>query len=73
MLAELCERCAGRTDQLLALYGGRDRGAVRLAQESLPTVQAAARRAGGVVMRSVIYVLVALTAFIVVTFVASRN
>jgi hypothetical protein len=75
VLADLCARCAGESDHLLETYGGRGRHAVRLIQEgSVSAVeQATVRRVGGMVVRGLFYVLLALVTFVVVTFVTSRG
>jgi hypothetical protein len=75
VLAELCIRCASESEQLLALYGGRDRDAIRLAQEdSASEVEpAVVRRVGGMFVRGLVYVLIAIAAFVVVTLVTARS
>jgi hypothetical protein len=74
VLAELCARCARRADELVALFGGRGREAMRLSQHvaASPVEPTPVRRVGGVVGRGVVYVLVAVVAFLVVTFLGAR-
>jgi hypothetical protein len=75
VLADLCARCAGQSDRLLAMYGGRGRDAVRLTQEgSISAVERApVRRVGGMIVRGLVYVLIAVAAFVLVTLVSSRS
>lgn|SRR5215207_324499 len=75
VLADLCSRCARQADRLLELYGGRDRNALRVTQgDRVPAPEATTvRRVGGMVVRGLLYVLIALAAFVVVTFVTSRG
>jgi hypothetical protein len=72
VLAELCRRCAERPDRLLEVYGGRGLDAlkvthVRAARDAQPR-----HRTVGIILRGLVYVLVALAAFVVVTIVMSR-
>jgi hypothetical protein len=75
VLAELCARCASESEQLFAIYGGRDRDAIRLTQDgSVSAVEPeVVRRVGGIVVRGVVYVLIAVAAFVVVTLVTARS
>lgn len=75
VLAELCPRCAGQADELVALFGGRGREAMRLTQHVAvsPAERMPVRRFGGVVVRGVVYVLVAVVAFFVITFLTART
>jgi hypothetical protein len=75
VLAELCARCASESEQFLVINGGRGRDAIRLTQDgSVSGVEpAAVRRVGGVFVRGLVYVLIAMTAFAVVTLVTARN
>jgi hypothetical protein len=75
VLAELCDDCATRADPLLELYGGRGRDAMRLVQEiraSSPprTVQP---RVLGYTARGIVYLLIAVASFLLVTLVTSRG
>jgi hypothetical protein len=74
VLADLCGRCATEAPRLLEVYGGHGREVIRLTQAA--TVSAVApgpvRRVGGIFVRGLLYVLIALAAFVVVTFVTSR-
>jgi hypothetical protein len=75
VLAELCSRCAGEADRLLEMYGGRGRDAIRLTQGHRVSAQEAppVRTIRGIVIRGLVYVSIALAAFVVVTFVTSRG
>ena len=75
MLAELCARCASESEQLVAIYGGRNRDAIWLTRvDSVSTVEpAVVRRVGGIFVRGLVYVLIAVAAFFVVTFVTARS
>lgn len=75
VLADLCALCAGESDRILETYGGRGRAAVGLVQEvSPPAVERApVRRAGGMIVRGLVYVLIALATFLLVTFVTARG
>jgi len=75
VLAELCHDCATRANPLLELYGGRGRDAIRLVQEiraSSPprTVQP---RVLGYTARGMLYLLIAVASFLLVTLVTSRG
>jgi predicted benzoate:H+ symporter BenE len=74
VLAELCARCAGQADELVAVFGGRGREAMRLTQHVAvsPAERTPVRRVGGVVVRGVVYVLVGVVAFLVITFLTAR-
>jgi hypothetical protein len=69
ILAEVCGRCATETPRLLELYGGRGRNAITLVRE----VRASAppRSAIGFVARGALYLLVAVTFFLIATLVSS--
>jgi hypothetical protein len=74
VLAELCARCASESEQLLAIYGGRDRDAIRLTQDGAVSGEpAVVRRVGGMFIRGLVYVLIAVAAFVVVTLVTARS
>jgi hypothetical protein len=75
VLAELCARCASESEQLLAIYGGRGRDAIRLTQDgSVSAVEpAVVRRVVGMLVRGLVYVLIAVAAFVVVTLVTARS
>jgi hypothetical protein len=76
VVADLCARCAAESDRLLELYGGRGRDAVTLTQQgpvSSLAARASVRRVVGVVVRGLVYVLIALAAFAVVTLITARN
>jgi hypothetical protein len=72
VLAELCSPCAERPGRLLEVYGGRGHDALRVtglrtAREAQPE-----HRVRGIILRGLVYILVAFAAFVVVTSVASR-
>jgi hypothetical protein len=75
VLADLCAPCAGESERILEMYGGRGRAAVGLVQELSPAAleRAPARRAGGMIVRGLVYVLIALATFVLVTFVTARG
>ncbi len=75
MLADLCIRCAGQADRLLETYGGRGRDAMRVTQADPVSEleRSPAQRVGGSLVRGVLYVLIALATFVVVTFVTSHR
>jgi hypothetical protein len=75
VVADLCARCAAESDRLLELYGGRGRDAVTVTQQGPVSAAdwASMRRVGGVVVRGLVYVLIALAAFAVVTLITARN
>jgi len=75
VLAELCDRCAADADRLLDMYGGRGRNALRLAPERrvLARQTARARTLGASVVRGVLYLLVGLALFVVVTLITSSR
>jgi hypothetical protein len=74
ILAELCVPCASQADRLLKLYGARGSDAVTLSAETVSSVgPAKAQQIGGMLVRGLIYVLVAVAAFAVFTLVTSRG
>lgn len=75
VLADLCARCAAHADRLLDVYGGRGRASMRLSGPGAADVipLALVRRASGALMRAVVYVLIALAVFFVVTLITSRG
>jgi hypothetical protein len=74
VLAELCSRCAAQADRLLEMHGGRGRDAISLARpargSALPTTPR--QRAFGFLARGLLYLLVALAFFFIVTLITSR-
>lgn len=74
VLADLCGRCATEAVRLLAVYGGHGRKAIRFMQAApVSAVEPGpVRRVGGILGRGLVYILIALAAFVVVTFVTSR-
>jgi hypothetical protein len=70
VLADLCSHCSTRAESLIELYGGCGRDAIRLAQEVRPS--APARKVAGFIARGALYVLIAITFFVIVTAISSR-
>jgi hypothetical protein len=75
ILAELCRECAARPDGILEMYGGPRNSALRVTEAAPASKRDAAsvRAIRGMVLRGLLYVLVALAAFVVVTAVTSRG
>src|SRR5262245_34491902 len=74
VLAELCRSCAAVYDPFLELYGGRGRDAIRLVQEvRAAPPKTAQRRVLGVTTRGILYLLIAVASFLLVTLVTSRG
>lgn len=75
VLADLCLRCATQVDDFLDLYGGRGRQAIRLVQTETRSARptTATRKLGGVAVRSLVYLLIGLASFLVVTLVTMRG
>ena len=69
VLAELCSRCAARADSLVEFYGGRGCEAITLVREVRPS--APPWRVVGFIARGVVYLLIALTFFLIVTVFSS--
>jgi hypothetical protein len=74
VLAEPCQRCASQADGLLARYGGRGRHAVRLVQAGPPCTPLTAprHRVSGFATRGLVYLLIAIAAFLLVTLISSQ-
>jgi hypothetical protein len=74
VLADLCGRCAAEGTRLLEVYGGHGREVIRLTQAAPMSAVAPGlvQRVRGILVRGLLYVLIALAAFVVVTFVTSR-
>jgi hypothetical protein len=71
VLAELCSRCAERPGPLLEAYGGRGHAALRITH--VQAARAAPRHAmRSTILRGLVYVLIALAAFVLVTSITSR-
>jgi hypothetical protein len=75
VLAELCRDCAAFADPLLELYGGHGRAAIRLVQEmrSSPAPRMVQPRVLGYTARGILYLLIAVASFLLVTLVTSRG
>jgi hypothetical protein len=75
VLADLCGRCAAEVDRILELHGGYGRNAIRLTQADALSVRerAPVRKVGGIAVRGLLYLLIALASFLVVTFVTARG
>ena len=75
VLADLCARCARESDRFLAMHGGRGREAVELTQERFVSAAEPApgqlHRVGGMIVRGLVYVLIALATFVVITAITS--
>jgi hypothetical protein len=68
-LADLCSRCATTAETLLELYGGRGRESIALVREVRPSARP--HRVVGFVARGALYLLIALTFFLIVTLISS--
>jgi hypothetical protein len=73
VLADLCRRCAADGDRLLELYAGHGRRAMRLTQRVAAPERRLVQRVSGMLMRGVLYTLIALAVFFLVTFVTARR
>jgi hypothetical protein len=73
VLADLCRRCAAHGDRLLELYAGHGRSAMRLTQRVAAPERRLVQRVSGMLMRGVLYTLIALAVFFLVTFVTARR
>jgi hypothetical protein len=75
VLAELCRNCATFADPLLELYGGCGRDAISLVQEirASPPPRTVQPRVLGYAARWMLYVLIAIGSFVLVTLVTSRG
>jgi hypothetical protein len=75
VLAELCRRCATQANPLLELYGGCGRDAIGLVKEvhAAPPPRRAQLRVLGFTARGVLYILIAIASFLLVTLVTSRG
>jgi hypothetical protein len=69
VLADLCSRCAADADRLLDLYGGHGRNAIRLTRGRRVAAFHATRAAR--LAHALVYLLVALAAFVLVTLISS--
>jgi hypothetical protein len=74
VLAELCGRCAERPGRLLEVYGGHGHDALSVTSTRVQAVREDRARhpIGGIILRGLVYVLVALAAFVVITSVTSH-
>lgn len=73
VLADLCSRCAANAERILEMYGGHGRNAMRLTQPVAAPETGLLQRVSGMVVRGVLYSLITLAVFFVVTFVTSRR
>jgi hypothetical protein len=75
VLAELCRDCATFADQLLELYGGCGRPAISLVQEhrAPPPARAVQLRGLSYAASGLLYLLIAIGSFVLVTLVTSRG
>jgi hypothetical protein len=69
VLADLCNRCAADGDRLLDIYGGRGRNELRITRERRVAPAPTAR--GRTLGRVLVYLLVALSSFFLVTLISS--
>jgi hypothetical protein len=69
VLADVCSRCADDGDRLLDLYGGRGRGALRIARRT--RVSPAPARRTRTLGRVLLYLLAGLASFVLVTLITS--
>jgi hypothetical protein len=72
VLAELCRRCAERPDRLLEVYGGRGRDSLKVTHVHVARETEPRHRMVGIILRGLVYILVAIAAFVVVTSVTSH-
>ena len=72
ILAELCRQCAEHPGPFLVIYGGRGHDALRVTQADAVSggENALGHTMRGIVLRGLVYVLLALAAFVVVTTVS---
>jgi hypothetical protein len=73
VLADVCRRCAADGDRLLELHGGHGRSAMRLTHPAAAPETGPVQRVSGMVLRGVLYALIALAVFLLVTFVTARR
>ena len=74
VLADLCRDCATFADQLLELYGGCGRDAISLVQEIRASPPARTQpRVLGYAARGLLYLLIVIASFVLVTLVTSRG
>jgi len=75
VLAELCRDCATFADPLLELHGGHGRDAIRLVQEirTAPRPRTVQPRVLGYTARAILYLLIAVASFLLVTVLTSRG
>jgi hypothetical protein len=71
VLAEPCAHCASQAEGLLELYGGRGRHAVSLVQVG-PRIPLPRHRVSGFATRGLVYFLIAIAAFLLVTLISSQ-
>jgi hypothetical protein len=73
ILAELCPICAERPGRVLEFYGSRRHDALRVIHvHAAREGQRQGHTTRGIIVRGLVYILVALAAFVVVTSVTSR-
>lgn len=75
VFAELCRDCATFVDQLLELYAGRSRDGIQLVEQILASSppRTEHRRVLLYTARGMLYLLIAIASFLVVTLVTSRG
>ena len=77
ILAHACGRCANRSNALLKRYGGRGRDAITFMRDGRPAARqlgASARASGALALaaRGVVYLLIAVAFFLIVTLIGSQ-
>jgi hypothetical protein len=75
VLADLCERCATRQDRILRRYGGRGRDAMTIREPPPPPPAwiRLADRTELALLRGVLYVMIAVVFFFIVTYVTAHS
>lgn len=69
VLADLCRSCASGSESLVARYGGHGREAIALVNEA--RAAPSPHRVAGFLARSVLYLLIAVTFFVIVTLISA--
>jgi hypothetical protein len=75
VLANLCPRCVSNADRLLAAHGGRGRASLRVdAPQRAETMRLRVlRTTSSAIVRTTIYLLIALATFFIVTLLTARH
>jgi hypothetical protein len=74
-VADLCRRCVSQAHRLLEVYGGTGSASLHIthAAEASARPLVFVRRGSGVIARAVLYILIALATFFVVTLIIARH